>query len=90
MATDLVMFTVVLVAVLENQPHVGDELPRTPVRIEVELLLHRAQVHGLGDDVEVVQDAELDRVDGLVEPVGALELVALVQDLSGGLLPGLL
>lgn len=45
---------VVLFRVGENQLHVFQEVLRVVVRALAELALHRLEVHGLGDDVQVV------------------------------------
>mmetsp|Transcript_6640 Transcript_6640/g.18920 ORF Transcript_6640/g.18920 Transcript_6640/m.18920 type:complete len:296 (-) Transcript_6640:1181-2068(-) len=54
--------------VLEGEPHVIGKVVDGLVLVRRELLLHRAEVHGLLDDVEVVRDLERNGVHRDREP----------------------
>lgn len=81
---------VVPVAILPNQLHILYELLRAHVEIMQEPLLDSAEVHGVGDDGEVVSDIEPYWVDWLDEVVGAFLLGAARHDLEGDFVPSLL
>lgn len=83
-----VLSPVVLVAVLPDQPDFSHELLGSRVDVVAQLLLHRPQVHGVFDDVQVVWHVELDGVHRLLEVVGAFDLAALGHDACGCGLPG--
>ena len=65
---------IVPIAILPNQLHIAYELLRAHVEVMQQALLHSAEVHGLGDYGEVVQDVELYGVDWLDEVEGAFLL----------------
>lgn len=78
---------IVPVAILPDQLHIPNEILRGCVVVVQESLLYGAEVHGLGDDVEVVQDVELYGVDWLDEVEGAFLLRATCYDFEGDLVP---
>lgn len=63
----MAVFSIVLDAVIKHEIHIDDEVPEFQVLIRLELVLDRAEVHGLLDNVKVVWDVQLHRIHWFVE-----------------------
>lgn len=71
---NLTVLTVILNAVLEDQVHVVEEVLELQILIRVQLLLYRAEIHWLLNDLEVVRDVQLLRVNRFKEDPSLLQL----------------
>ena len=71
---NLTVLTVILNAVLEDQVHVVEEVLELQILIRVQLLLYRTEIHWLLNDLEVVRDVQLLRVNRFKEDPSLLQL----------------
>ena len=83
----MAVFSIVLDAVIKHEIHIDDEVPEFQVLIRLELVLDRAEVHGLLDDVKVVRDVQLHRIHRLVEDPGLVVLPERVEQPLCSLIP---
>ena len=73
---------VILPAIIKNQPGVADEIVRRRVQVRFVLLLHRAQVHGLFNNLVVIGDfIPIDRLRERPRGAVVLHVVEQVEEL---------
>jgi len=86
---DLTVLSVVLNAVLEDEVHIVEEVLQLEVLIRVQFLLDEAKVHWLLNDVKIVGDVQLLRVDRLVEDPRLIMLPQGVYHALSGFVPAI-
>lgn len=86
----LILFSIVLNTIVENQLHIIDKLLDVVIHIMIEFFLNCSQVHWLLNDLKVIINAVFCRIDWLLEKVSSLCFRTSCQHSLSGFYPCLL